>query len=210
MQVRPIQGPDIPAVAKLLAQAFDDDPAYGVLFPEPDTRIAGLAHFFRANLGLHLAHACTHVAVADGGELLGTVTLRPVAGLAISTVTMLRHGLLPFAIAHGIGTVRRLFWVKQAYEKLEEEASARAEHLYVHMMAVNRDRQGQGIGKFLLSQVLEDARKLSPSACTVLSTHTELCVKFYRSQGFETVSEEVLTPSRGAPYKVWSMRSSLA
>ena len=92
----------------MLAHAFANDAAYSFLFPAADTRAAGLLQFFEGNLRTHLPHACTFVALDAAERAIATVTLRPPAGIQISLWTMLRRGLLPFAIAHGGGAVRRL------------------------------------------------------------------------------------------------------
>jgi ribosomal protein S18 acetylase RimI-like enzyme len=193
------------ATAALLASTFDDDAAYRYLFPRTETRTHGLADFFARNLRTHLPYRCTYVAYERTGEPLATVTLRPPGGVPISVLTMVRRGLLPFALAHGAGAVKRLLWLKDTYDALEERASRAAPYWHVHMMAVRRDRQGQGVGSALLRQVLEQT-VLGTAHATVLSTHLPENVVFYRRAGFEVIGEEQLKPPGAHPYAVWSMR----
>src|SRR5678815_5319297 len=99
--------------AAILADAMDDDPAYRYLMPTAATRTRGLSDYFARSLRTYLPHRCTYVAL-DGSDTSGTVTLRPPGGIDISTLTMIRRGLLPFAVTHGLAAVRRLFALKDA------------------------------------------------------------------------------------------------
>lgn len=191
--------------ARLLASAFEVDPAYRYLFPEPATRTAGLEDFFTRNQRTHLPYRCTSVARGAHGELQGTVTLRPPGGVRISTLTMLRRGLLPFALRHGRSAVKRLLWLKDTYDALEVVAARGEPHMLVHMMAVAPDMQGQGIGTRLLESILHRALRDRPRMRVILTTHLPENVPFYRRAGFEVTGERELTPPAGTPYTVWSM-----
>jgi GNAT superfamily N-acetyltransferase len=190
----------------MLALAFDTDAAYRYLMPDAQTREAGLRRFFVANLRIHLPVRCTHVMLDASDQVLATVTLRPPRGVAISTLTMLRKGLVPFALEHGRAAVKRLFWLKSAYDALEAEASRRQPHWHVHMMAVRPDLQGQGLGSSLLRHVLDAAARSDAAAPTVLTTHLQANVTYYRRAGFEVSDERTLSPPNAEAYTVWSMR----
>lgn len=203
LRVTPLDASHVSRVASMLAHAFADDAAYAYLFPTPETRIAGLRQFFEGNLRTHLPHACTFVALDANERAIATVTLRPPAGIEISLWTMLRRGLVPFALAHGGAAVRRLFWLKQTYDALEAEAAAHAPRAYVHMMAVAPEHQGRGVGSQLLSRVL----RRHAVTQTVLTTNLPRNVVFYRRHGFEVMSERALNPPDSHAYTVWSMRA---
>ncbi len=204
-----VRAEHIPALASLLARAFDVDPAYRYLFPQPSRRIAGLTDFFARNLATHLPAACSHALVV-AADAAATVTLRPPAGLHISALTMLRRGLLPFALAHGPAAVKRLFWLKDTYDALEREASHGQPHWYVHMMVVRPDLQGQGHGSRLLAQVLAQTSDRDPHVPTVLTTHLPENLVFYQRAGFVTAGQRTLTPPDGRPYTVWWMTQERA
>lgn len=191
--------------ARLLAAALSNDPAYGYLFPELATRRAGLEDFFTRNQRTHLPHRCTYVALGEHGESFGTVTLRPPGGIRISMLTMIRRGLLPFALRHGRSAVKRLLWLKATYDALEAEAAHGEPHLLVHMMAVRPELQGRGLGTRLLRTVLDRALSERPRTRVVLTTHLPENVVFYRRAGFDVTHERELTPPGSAPYTVWSM-----
>jgi ribosomal protein S18 acetylase RimI-like enzyme len=192
------------ATAQMLASTFDDDAAYRYLFPRQHARTRGLADFFTRNLRTHLPHRCTYVAYERTGEPLATVTVRPPQGVPISMLTMLRRGLLPFALAHGRSGVQRLLWLKDTYDALEQRVARAAPHWHVHMMAVRRDRQGQGVGSALLRHVLAQTADTTEHV-TVLTTHSPENVAFYRRAGFDLLAEQQLEPPGARAYTVWSM-----
>ena len=205
LPVSAIEAPDVGAVAAMLARSFEVDAGYRFLFPEASTREAGLADFFRQNLRIHLPHRCTRVA-RDGSGPVATVTVRPPGGVHVSMATMLRHGLVPLALARGLSTVRRLLWLKETYDTLEGELGAGRPYWHVHMMAVREDRQGLGLGSRVLGAALTECGSTDPSLPVVLTTHLEKNVVFYRRAGFEVTSERILHPPSSSPYTVWSMR----
>jgi len=205
--IRPCRSEDVDSLARMLARAFDTDAAYRYLMPDAQTREAGLERFFAANLRIHLPARCTHVMLDENDQVMATVTLRPPQGVAVSALTMLRRGLVPFALAHGRSAVKRLFWLKHTYDALEAEASRRRPHWHVHMMAVRPDLQGQGLGSSLLRHVLDAAARIDATAPTVLTTHLETNVTYYRRAGFEVSDERTLCPPDAEAYTVWSMRS---
>lgn len=197
--LHPLAAADLPAVADLLAHAFDDDAGYRFLFPTE--RTPGLRALFVRNLAVHLPYGCTRVWRGPTGDLLGTVTVRPPGGVPISTFTMLRHGLLPFAAGHGLGAVRRLLWLKRTYDALEHDLSDGHPHWHVHMMAVRPAEQGRGHGSRLVTEALRSA----VGAPIVLTTHSEANVVFYRRVGFEVVAERIVEAA-GDRWTVWGMR----
>lgn len=200
--VSSLQARDVPAVASMLARSFEVDAGYRFLFPDASTREAGLADFFARNLRIHLPHRCTRVA-RDGSGPVATVTVRPPGGVHVSMATMLRHGLLPLALSRGISTVRRLLWLKNTYDAIEQELGAGRPYWHVHMMAVREDRQGGGVGSGVLAAALSDCDASIPVA---LTTHLEKNVVFYRRAGFDVVFERTMRPPSSAPYTVWAMR----
>ena len=209
LSARPLAEPDLQATSRMLADAFEVDPAYRYLIPDAAARPSGLEDFFARNLRVHLPFRCSHAAF-EGGRLVGTVTLRPVGGVHVSSLTLLRHGLLPLLLRHGREAVRRLVWLKRTYDALEHELAAGQPYRHVHMMAVSPQMQGRGVGGELLTQVLGDARPsgTSPAPSTVLTTHLPRNLVFYRRAGFEVTLERTLHPPRAEPYTVWGMRLS--
>jgi GNAT superfamily N-acetyltransferase len=200
--------PDLVAgTASLLADAMDDDPAYGFMLPPSRARRARLADFFERNLLAHMPYRCTYVAL-DAQQVVGTVTVRPPGGITVSLWTMLRRGLLPFAVANGASAVRRLLTLRTTYDGLEADHLAGGPHWLVHMMGVAPSRQGTGLGSSILRRALAaTADAADRTACPVgLTTHKERNVVFYRRAGFVVVDERELELAPGRPYRVWTMR----
>ncbi len=203
--VRALEAPDVPAVAALLADAFEVDAAYRALFPGPERR-AGLRDLFRRNLAIHLPYRCTFVGVRDG-EVVATLTIRPPGGVPTGLLTLLRHGALPFLRDNGFGAMRRLLWIKRTYERLEDEAAGHEPHWHLHMMAVAPEAQGTGVGSRVLSEAMD--RTIHPDAAhaAVLTTHLERNLPFYRRVGFEVIDvQQIHVPTASEPYPVWIMR----
>ncbi len=206
VRVLPLREGQVELTAEMLARAFVTDSAYAYLFPVGETRVAGLRDFFERNLRTHLPYGCTFIGVDGGDRPIATVTLRPPGGINLSVWTMLRRGLLPFAMAHGRAAVRRLFWVKRAYEVLEGDAADHASHAFVHMMAVAPEHQGRGVGSHVLTRVVEASATPGSQRQTVLTTHLERNVTFYERHGFQLLSKRTLEPPDSHLYTVWSMR----
>jgi GNAT superfamily N-acetyltransferase len=204
--------PHVPAVARLLAAALEDDPGYAFLFPDPAARRAGLQDLFERNLRTHLPHRCTHVLHDDSGHPLATVTVRPPGGVPISLWTMVRRGLIPFALRHGPVPVRRLLRLKGIYDRIEDAIAGGRPHFHVHMMAVAPRHQGRGIGSSLLEQALAQSAAGHGSNGTerwptVLTTNDAANEGFYRRAGFHTVEVRRIELAPGHPaHDCWCMR----
>ena len=188
--------------ARLVASALHDDPAYAFLLPE-QARPAGLEGFFRGHLGTHVPHRCSYVREDAAGDVTATVTLRPPGGMSISAPTLIR-ALAPFALAHGLGVLRRLSQLKNQYEHLERRAAKGTRYWHVHMMAVRPELQGKGIGGALLEEVL--ATTDGSAEPIVLTTHKEINVRFYQRAGFLVACKETVRLGGAEPHLVWCMR----
>ena len=103
--------------------------------------------------------------------------------------------------------VRRLFALKETYDRIEARLGAGSPHWYVHMMAVEPSRQGRGLGSELLARVLRQTAGAHGAARhpTILTTHNERNVAFYRRAGFEVVDVEEVRFEGAAAYPVWGM-----
>ena len=194
-------------VAALLADAFEDNAAYGFLFPDLASRKTRLADFFARNLRTHLPYRCTYVWVPEPDRIAATVTLRPPGGVPVSIWTMIRRGLVPFAVSNGWGAVRRLFYLIEHTDRIDKEATSGRVHWHVHMMAVRPDRQSAGIGTRLLREVFAAAGGPSGSQYPIsLQTERPQNLRFYQRLGFELQREYDLGGVIGGqPFRTWSM-----
>ena len=176
----------------VLARAFQDDPAWTWLFPDPVRRRQVLPWLFR--LGFDVTSADVW---ATAGEVVGAARwlspgrppVRLSASLRALALTPLRLGgsTLPF-LAYG-----------RAVEALRTQVAPTA-HWYRAGIGVEPTRQREGIGAGLLQPGLRAARAAGIPA--VLLTNLEANLSFYERHGFRIVLEG-RTPEDGP--KAWAM-----
>jgi GNAT superfamily N-acetyltransferase len=128
--------------------------------------------------------------------------MRPPGGVQVPATSLLA-GLLALGFTQGPHVIRRLLFIKEHYEGLEAFTATGPRYWHVHMMAVDPELQGKGIGGALLDAVLRRARGPEP---IVLTTHQAINVRFYQRAGFRVAHEEVVKPPRGEGFPVWCMR----
>jgi GNAT superfamily N-acetyltransferase len=199
----PLESAQVEAAARLLARALHGDPAYAAVFPDAAARGAGLERFFAGHLANHVPWHCSFAHVAEAGGLLGTVTVRPPGGIRVPAARLAR-GLASLALAVGPGVIRRLLALKNTYEALERRCAGDQPYWHVHMMAVQPELQGKGLGSALLGDALRSTRR--EPAPIVLTTHEAINVRFYLRAGFRVTHEERAAPAGATPYTVWCMR----
>ena len=182
---------DVPAVASVLARAFQHDPVFAWSIPDPDRRRARLPGVFTAFAELYLPHEETYL-TADG------------AGAALWAPT----GVDPFAGGPGEAFGERIA------EILDEEEAQRCftvgelfgEHhpaqpwMYLQLIGVEPDHQRRGLGSQLLSSVL--ARCDATGTPAYLEAGTVDNRRLYERHGFDTI-DEITLPDDGPP--VWLM-----
>jgi ribosomal protein S18 acetylase RimI-like enzyme len=189
VHLRPEQLGEASAV---LARAFQDDPAWGWVLPDPGRRAALLPWLFRMGFEITDADVWTTPGTVRGAARWlppGRPSLRLGHALVafVSTPLRLREATSRF-LAYG-----------RAVENLRLRA-APGPHWYLAGIGVDPPEQRKGIGTALLRPGL-DAAAREGLAC-VLLTNAERNVGFYTHRGFEVVLEEETPP--GAP-KAWAM-----
>lgn len=182
---------DVPAVASVLARAFQDDPVFTWSIPDPERRRAYLPAVFAAFAELYLPHGETYL-TGDG------------AGAALWAPT----NVDPFDGESGEAFGTRIT------ELLDEEESQRfltvgelfGEHhpaqpwMYLQLIGVEPDDQRRGLGSQLLAPVL--ARCDATGTPAYLEAGTVDNRRLYQRHGFDTIGEITL-PDNGPP--VWLM-----
>jgi GNAT superfamily N-acetyltransferase len=173
---------DIPALAALLARAFDRDPFYAFLAGEGSERHA------------RMGEGWTGILRFASAALAETYTTEDRAGVAIwlppgyggpSVLDSVR--LMP-AIARLAGW-RRLRTVSDALDALERHRHrlVPGPHFYLSALGVDPHRQGGGIGTLLMQPVLERCDRESIPA--YLETAVARNVLLYERLGFRVVEE---------------------
>ncbi len=189
--VTPATPVDVPAVASVLARAFQHDPVFAWSIPDPDRRRARLPAVFTAFAELYLPHEETYLS-GDG------------AGAALWAPTHVD----PFDGEPGEAFGKRIADV------LDDEESQRclavgelfSEHhpaqpsMYLQLIGVAPDHQRRGLGSHLLAPVL--ARCDATGTPAYLEAATVDNRRLYQRHGFDTIGEITL-PENGPP--VWLM-----
>ena len=176
----------------VLARAFQDDPAWSWVLPDPRRRAALLPWLFR--LGFEVTDADVWT---TSGPVLGAARWLPPGRPALRLGTaLLAFVATPLRLRES--TARFL-----AYGRAVESLRARAAggpHWYLAGIGVDPPDQRKGIGSALLVPGLEGAAR--DGLPCVLLTNAERNIGFYRRHGFEVVLEA--DAPVGAPHD-WAM-----
>ena len=182
-------GRDRSAVAGMLARAFQDDPAFGYIFPDPVTRARQLPRLFK--LLYDSDGAAGMRLVSEGGE--AATLWRGPGRAAMGWGEIVRH-LLPFAGALGTAIPRAL-----QVSGAVEAHMPQGDFWYLHIAGCDPAAQGRGFGRRALLAGLERAAGRTPC---YLETATERNLGFYASVGFAVTDEWRV--GRDGP-RFWSM-----
>lgn len=169
---------DVDAVAAVLARSFDEDPVFRHLFRTDGRRAAALGRLFRRVTLEALPHGEVHVTAhgdaaavcyppsAPRDSLLGTLRLVPALASA--------------------GGWRRLPGVLRTLSSIDEH-HPQEPHYYLLFMGVLPERQGRGIGRALIEDLLRGP------AATGMPAYLEATspdnARLYERLGFRTVRE---------------------
>ncbi len=196
MTVRPLRREEIGAAARMLAAAFEDDPLFRWMLPEPEQRSCWLrwfhAHALEESVGTGGAYTL------EGGAELGAIgSFAPGAWpppmwqslAAIETPPAMPTWRL---VRAGIHVERRI-------RALHPEGP----HVYVYVLGIHPEQKGRGLGGELMRHAIERAREAG--ACLHLETSNPVNLPFYRRFGLE-VREEIVS-HRGPP--VWTLSTAV-
>ena len=182
---------DAPAIAGVLARAFQDDPVFAWSIPDPDRRRARLPAVFTAFTELYLPHEETYLTTDGAGAALWAPThVDPFDGEPGETFGQRIAALLDEGESQRCLSAGELF----------------AEHhpaqpwMYLQLIGVEPDHQRRGLGSQLLAPVL--ARCDATGTPAYLEAGTVDNRRLYQRHGFDTIGEIAL-PDDGPP--VWLM-----
>jgi ribosomal protein S18 acetylase RimI-like enzyme len=177
----------------VLARAFQDDPAWGWVLPNPRRRAALLPWLFQTGFEIADAEVWT-----IEGDLVGVARWLPPGQPNVHVGAMLRALVAtPLRVREA---TNRFF----AYGRAVESFRARAvpePHWYLAGIGVDPPFQRRGMGSALLAKGT-DAADAAGLPCALL-TNSERNLDFYRRRGFEVVLEG-RTPEDGP--RAWMMR----
>jgi ribosomal protein S18 acetylase RimI-like enzyme len=193
LDVVPLSVEQHDAAATILARSFQEDPLFVAIWPEPEERARSLLVLTQWNLG---EGRNAGIALVTSGVLGVALAFRSADFMpGDDTSGVLETQLGPHAWQR--------FHAVQAFTYADAELLRLVPdpHWYLHMLGVDPDHQGQGIGSALLNAVhaLADADRLP----TLLVTFQPRNVPLYRRHGYEIVATGT-EPSAGLTY--WSMQ----
>jgi ribosomal protein S18 acetylase RimI-like enzyme len=177
----------------VLARAFQDDPAWGWVLPNPRRRAALLPWLFQTGFEIADAEVWT-----TEGEIHGVARWLPPGRPNVHVGAMLRALVAtPLRVREA---TNRFFAYGRAVESFRAQAVPEP-HWYLAGIGVDPPCQQRGIGSALLNPgfTAADAAGLP---CALL-TNAEQNLSFYRHRGFEVVLEG-RTPDDGP--RAWMMR----
>ena len=185
----------IDATARVLSQAFYQDPLFCYFFPDDQRRLALSRHTFHF-LACHAHHRgeiCTTPGTVDGAAVW-----LPSRALHRSVLEMVRFGALPM-LRQGPAAVKRQLDAGDAMQKVHD-ALMQKPHAYLLLLGIDPQKQGQGLATRLLQPTLERLDREGQPA--YLDTHNPDNVSLYRRFGFEVVHEAVMP---GTEVRHWAM-----
>ncbi|MBX3273664.1 MAG: GNAT family N-acetyltransferase [Sandaracinaceae bacterium] len=187
---------------ELLVRAFDEDPFFGFLAPEPRAREAFLRAVMGTNVALAVRAGAAHAALGEDGALEGVcLAFAPGRYAEASIGGQVRVGLPAYAgvLARGLLRPRAIVRALRA-ATLVEEAHPPEPTFYLQVLGVSPERQGRGVGSAMLRWLCGEADAAGRPA--ILETSKEANARLYRRSGFETFR----TASIDSSPPIWTMR----
>ncbi|MGW0040413.1 GNAT family N-acetyltransferase [Rhodococcus sp. NPDC003348] len=192
--VRAATRSDVPATARVLARAFDDDPVMTWMWPDVADRRRGLPRMFAAfTRHHHLAHGGVELAAADGGTVGATLWDPPGHWRQSGWTQVLMMPSIMRAFGRRTGVARA---VGETMESVHPEEP----HWYLSAIGTDPTVRGGGHGHALMRSRLD--RCDVEHAPAYLESSKESNVPYYQRFGFEVTREIVI--SGGGP-TLWAM-----
>jgi len=189
--VRKVTPADVPGVARSLAEAFYDDPAFCHCLPDAGRRMGRVEpgfHLFLRRIYLEQDECYT----TDGA--VGGALWSPPGTWKLSALAQLR--LLPAMVRAYRSDVSRVMRALSFIEHRHPEEP----HYYLGFLGVEPSSQGRGVGSALMRPVLDRCDREGVPAYLEASTPRNR--DLYERHGFEVV-EEIELPGNGPP--IWRM-----
>jgi ribosomal protein S18 acetylase RimI-like enzyme len=192
MDVVRLERDQLGEASDVLARAFQDDPAWVWLIPDPERRARVLPWLFRVGFDVTAADVWS-----TAGTVLGAARWLPPGRPAMRVGPTLRALVsTPFHLGTATGS---FLAYGRAVEQLRA-AVAGGPHWYLAGIGVDPSAQRRGIGSALLHPgVAAAAREGVPA---VLLTNNEVNLPFYEAHGFRVV-RQAPTPENGPD--AWAM-----
>ena len=190
--IEKIQETEFDEVARVLTDAFLTNPAYSIIFKEPDKREAGLLWLFRSNLFiLNRKQTLTNVVKERStGKIIGTFTVVPPEGVKKDTGVYLKIGIPGFIVKYGMNSLSRMLSLDNYNKQLLTDSMKTSVYYYLSMVVIRQEYRGTGIGTHAIRSAIEGLTASDP-VCKVMGLTTQLPenVVFYSRLGFRTLDD---------------------
>ena len=168
--------------AHVLGRAFDDDPLMNYMVAGQGLVSQKAVRFFEAAIGLGMAQGKVHALPGIEGV---TVWLRP-GNTKVGFGAMLRTGMLGSTLGMGWRSLRRFGDLYRYIDPLEDRSVA-GPHWVLMFIGIDPQFQGGGLGRSLITPVLEQAD--AEGLPCFLDSGNPRNLSFYHRHGFEVVHE---------------------
>ncbi|MHA1969453.1 MAG: GNAT family N-acetyltransferase [Candidatus Hodarchaeales archaeon] len=192
-----IQKKDIEAACQVLGKAFNDDPGWIYVIPDENERKEKLPSVFEYIVRYSLKYGEVY---APTENLEGIAAWVPHTTVEKSIWRILRSGAFRAAIKMGSEIGKRVEKLFDQIDKDRREHMKDKSYLYLQVIGVLPEFQGQGFGGRLLKRMF--AKADIEGVLIYLETETEKNMHIYSKYGFKTL-KEVRAP--GADFHFWEM-----
>jgi ribosomal protein S18 acetylase RimI-like enzyme len=195
IDVRPARKADIPALARALARAFQDDPVMAWVQPDDARRKAALPGLFSALTRHHfLATRGTEVAVSDDGVVAAALWDPPGRWMQSSREQL---AMLPGVVRAFRGRLA----AGRAVTDLMKEHHPEEPHWYLAIIGSDPTIRGAGFGRALMQSRLD--RCDAEYAPAYLESSNPDNIPYYQRFGFEVTGELVLPDGGPSLWPMW-------
>ena len=180
-----LQKKDFSKAGAVLADAFQNDPFWRALLE--DINIDQKRSFYEGSVRYGYRYG---EAYATSDHLEGITVWVPSDHADMTFWRAIRSGSFNTAMKIGIKMSLKM---KPIFEPLEEARRANMngqEYIYVIIVGIAQEYQGQGFGRKLLSAMIEESEQIQKSL--YLETTTPKNVKMYERQGFRVLNQITL------------------
>jgi len=195
-----LQKKDIHRAALMLADAFQHDPVWNMVFG--DTTLAQRAYAFETPVRYGLKYGEVY---APSETLEGVAAWLPGTVADMTFWRILRSGALWSGMKLGAQIMGKMQPVFRPIQIDRRETMRGKSYLYLQIIGVAPDFQGQGFAGKLLRALIEKSAQAGVSL--YLETETEANVSMYEHFGF-TVVKEIVLPIINLP--MWEMTRMIA
>ncbi|MDR1553066.1 MAG: GNAT family N-acetyltransferase [Prevotellaceae bacterium] len=208
IHVEKIQEKEFEQVALILANAFETNAAYSLIFNHTNKLREGLLWLFKTNLYLlNRRQTVTNVIKeSNSNSIIGTFSLVPPEGEKNSLSDYLPIGLPGFILKFGIKSLFKMLKMRDMNKSVLEKSIQAKAYYYLSMVVIKEEYRGKGIGSFAVKKQLNELSETDKNRRIVgLTTQLPENVMFYSRLGFKNIGEGYIIFKENKYYN-WNMK----